>query len=167
MKISEKLINFQNTSEKEFIEKKSFITIIKYTIAFIIFLASTLVAGLTLPFRLISKIFSKKKTSLKIGHVNKQNIDTILKTEKLILLDFWAEWCGPCVMMSSILTEFATKSNHIYIAKVNADTSRGILNEYKIKGLPQFVLIKNGKELKRHAGPMTVSDLENFCFEKI
>ena len=99
----------------------------------------------------------------KILHLNDRNIDSVLKKEKLVLVDFWAEWCGPCLMMNSTLEKFATKSNDIRIAKVNADLNRKLLKKFKIRGLPQFILMKNGEEIKRHAGAMTMFELTEFC----
>ena len=66
-------------------------------------------------------------------------------------------------MMNSIIEKFAAESSHVKIAKVNADFNKKIVEEYQIKGLPQFFLIKNGKEIKRLAGAMTYADLSKFC----
>ena len=68
-------------------------------------------------------------------------------------------------MMNSTLEKFATESNAIRITKVNADLNRKLLKKFKIRGLPQFVLMKNGEEIKRHAGAMTIFELTKFCDE--
>jgi thioredoxin len=86
-----------------------------------------------------------------------------LAKEKLVLIDFWAEWCGPCIMMNSTIEKFATESKNVKVLKVNADLNRKLVSRFRIKGLPQFILMKNGKEVKRYAGSMTISDLNNFC----
>ncbi|MTI30486.1 thioredoxin family protein [Xanthovirga aplysinae] len=165
MNIREGLIDFQNKAEKSFQEKKSLTSIINYIFAMVIFFSSTIFAAFTLPLRLIVKLFSEKDKGSSIQVMNSGNIDSILKKEKLVLIDFWAEWCGPCVMMNSTLQEFAENSENICIAKVNADFNRSIMSRFNVRGIPQFVLIKNGEEIKRHAGPMTLSDLEKFSFE--
>jgi thioredoxin len=82
------------------------------------------------------------------------------------MADFWAEWCGPCVMMSSIIEKFAAESKNIKVIKVNADFNKNIIEKYQIRGLPQFILVKDGKEIKRFAGAMTKSDLIKFCDDK-
>ncbi len=56
-------------------------------------------------------------------------------------------------------------SKHIYIAKVNADSNKEMMDDFKERGLPQFVLMKDGKEIKRHVGAMTLSDLNEFYKE--
>ncbi|GAA3521447.1 hypothetical protein GCM10022393_39800 [Aquimarina addita] len=161
----EKLIKYQNDSEKSFENSKSFSTIINYIFALIIFFFSTIVSAFTLPLRFLYKKVVFKKNISNIVHLNDENINSVLKKEKLVLIDFWAEWCGPCLMMNSILEKFANESKNIQIAKVNADLNRKLVKTFQIKGLPQFILLKNGKEIKRYAGAMTISDLTKFCYE--
>ena len=159
----EKIIKYQNDSEKRFATKKSIKSIVNYIIAIMLFFSSTIIAAFTFPFRyLFKKIFSRNNNST-IIELNEKNIESVLKNEKLILIDFWAEWCGPCVMMTSIIEKFATESKHIRVTKVNADINKKLIQKFNIKGLPQFLLLKNGKEVKRFAGSMTLNDLRKFC----
>ena len=67
------------------------------------------------------------------------------------------------LMMNSTLEKFATESNDIRVTKVNADLNRKLLKKFKIRGLPQFILMKNGEEIQRHAGAMTIFELTEFC----
>ncbi|PCH76228.1 MAG: hypothetical protein COB98_06795 [Flavobacteriaceae bacterium] len=159
----EKIIAYQNQAEVNFEKTKSISTIIHYTVAFILFMGSTIIAAFTLPLRYVyKKILGKKKGSVLL-ELEGGNIDTLLEKEELVLIDFWAEWCGPCVMMGAIIEEFATETKSVKVLKVNADFNRKILAKYQIKGLPQFVLVRNGKEVKRFAGAMTKADLAAFC----
>jgi len=162
----EKIIKYQNDSEKNFETEKNVKTIINYIIAFILFYISTIIAAFTFPFRYVFKKIFKRIDDSNIIQLNEKNIDSILNNEKLILIDFWAEWCGPCVMMGSIIEKFASESKNIRVAKVNADLNKKIIEKYQVRGLPQFVLIENGEEIKRFSGAMTMNDLNRFCDKK-
>jgi thioredoxin 1 len=160
-----KIIKYQNDSEKNFKKKKNLKTIINYIISLIIFFLSTIISAYSFPFRFIYKKLFRRSFESKIMQLNDKNIDSVLKKEKLVLIDFWAEWCGPCLMMNSTMEKFATESNGLRITKVNADLNWKLINKFKIKGLPQFILMKNGEEIKRHAGAMTIFELTKFCDE--
>ena len=161
--VVDKLVKYQNDSEKNFEKKKNIKTIINYIFSLIIFFLSTIISAYSFPFRFIYKKLNRRNFDSKIIQLNDRNIDSVLKKEKLVLIDFWAEWCGPCLMMNSAIEKFATESKDIRIAKVNADLNRKLLKKFKIRGLPQFVLMKNGEEIKRHAGAMTIFELTEFC----
>ena len=163
--MGDKIIKYQNDSEKNFEKKKNIKTFINYIISLIIFFLSTIISAYSFPFRFIYKKLIRRNFDSKIIHLNDRNIDSVLKKEKLVLIDFWAEWCGPCLMMNSTIEKFATESNGIRITKVNADLNRKLINKFKIRGLPQFILMNNGEEIKRHAGAMTFFELIKFCGE--
>jgi len=69
----------------------------------------------------------------------------VLKSEKAVLLDFWAEWCGPCKMIAPILDEIATEyQDRIKIAKLNIDENPQTPPKFGIRGIPTLILFKNG-----------------------
>lgn len=163
LSIFERIIAYQNKSEKRFEGDKSISTTFHYSIAFIIFITSTILAGITLPGRFIYKKMSKADVATQIVHLNENNIDKWMNSNRVVLIDFWAEWCGPCVMMNSTIERFADTAENVKVGKVNADLNSKLVERFKIKGLPQFILLVKGKEVKRFGGPMTVFDLTNFC----
>jgi len=162
-KMIEKIIAYQNQSEINFEKTKNSRTIVNYFVAFMLFMASTILAAFTLPVRFLYKKIVKSNKNSEVLTLEGKNLESLLKKEELILIDFWAEWCGPCVMMHSIIEKFASETKGVKVVKVNADFNRSIVSKYQIKGLPQFVLVQNGKEVKRFAGAMTKADLVEFC----
>ena len=79
--------------------------------------------------------------------VNDENFDTeVLKSSKPIVVDFWAEWCGPCKMLSPILDELAEeKGDSCKIAKVNIDDCRDLAVEYGVKSIPMLLFFNQGE----------------------
>lgn len=97
-----------------------------------------------------------------IHTITTDNLDEVLKKEKLVLIDFWAEWCGPCIMMDPVLERFVENQENVFVGRVDADNQPNLVKQYNIKGLPQVLFFKNGKEVKRNTGAMTIAELENF-----
>lgn len=164
MRLRETLIDYQNRAEANFNNRKSLLTTIHFVMALFIFISSTLIAGFSMPFRYLIKSVAGNKDSSPVYEMTNKNSKQLLEKERMVLIDFWADWCGPCIMMNPVIKDFANNTKDICVAKVNADTNKEIIDEFAIRGLPQFVLIKDGVEIKRHAGPMTLSDLNRFCF---
>jgi len=89
-------------------------------------------------------------------------LSELIKSEKLTLVDIWAQWCGPCRMMNPVLAEISSEmSEFVNVVKIDADTNKDILNEYNIRGIPTFLLFKNGELVWRQAGAMEKRILED------
>lgn len=80
-----------------------------------------------------------------------------------VLVDFWAEWCGPCKMIAPILEELAPKYlGKIKIGKLNVDENPNTPAKYGVRGIPTLILFKDGKALETKVGALTKSQLETF-----
>lgn len=87
--------------------------------------------------------------------------ETILKGDELVLIDFFATWCGPCKMMSPILDQLKKRSgNKVRILKVDVDKNPKIAASYQVRGVPTLVLMKSGAILWRQSGVVELRALE-------
>ena len=84
----------------------------------------------------------------------------IINANHLVLVDFYADWCGPCKMMSPILQEVkSTLKEDIKIIKINVDQHQDLAAHFMVRGVPTFMLFKTGKMLWRQSGVLSASDL--------
>jgi thioredoxin 1 len=82
--------------------------------------------------------------------------------EGLVLVDFFAEWCMPCLMMEPITVELAEKfAGKIKFGKINIDNEKGLSHKYNIKSIPNFILFKGGEVVDQFVGAMSQDDFED------
>lgn len=92
----------------------------------------------------------------------------VLKSDEPVLVDYWAEWCGPCKMVAPILDEVSkTYAGKLTIAKLNVDENQSIPAKYGIRGIPTLMLFKNGEIVGTKVGMLSKSQLTQFIDSNI
>lgn len=91
--------------------------------------------------------------------VTDSTIADTLNTDKVVLIDFYAEWCGPCRMYGPILDEFSNENPDVIIGKVNVDNNDNIAANYGIRSIPTTIIFKNGEVVNRVSGVITKDKL--------
>jgi len=86
-----------------------------------------------------------------IKYLEKESLDDLVK-EGIVLVDFYADWCGPCKMLSPIIDSLASSRNNIKVAKVNVDELSSIARNYSVMSIPTLILFKNGSVVDKKVG---------------
>lgn len=86
--------------------------------------------------------------------LNKENFETnVTQSDRPVLVDFWAEWCGPCKMLNPVLNEIAKEAgDRVTIAKINVDEEPELANRFRVQSIPTMVVFRNGTEQGRLVG---------------
>ena len=85
--------------------------------------------------------------------ITKDNFDTeVMQSDKTVLLDFWADWCGPCRMLSPTVDEIADERTDIKVGKVNVDNDPSLAEKFGVFSIPTIIVIKDGKVVSQSAG---------------
>ena len=84
--------------------------------------------------------------------VTENNIVEVLKEKEITVLDFSADWCGPCKMLTTIIESLSSVNTDITIGKVNVDENSNLSSKYSVRGIPTLIFFKDGKEIDRIVG---------------
>jgi len=100
-----------------------------------------------------------------VSELSEDNFNRIINDEKtpLVVVDFFAEWCMPCVMMGPVIERMAEKNTEVKFCKINVDDAPNLSNEYEVSSIPCIVFFKEGKEVDRIVGAVN----EHILNEKI
>ncbi len=89
---------------------------------------------------------------MSVLNVNKNNFDSVKANEKPVLLDFYADWCGPCRMVSPLVDEIAEENPQYLVGKINIDKEPELAQSFGVLSIPTLAVMKNGKVIRQSAG---------------
>ncbi len=94
-------------------------------------------------------------------NLTKENFKSeVLESKGVVVVDFWAPWCGPCRALGPILEEFAHENENIKVAKVNVDDNQEIAGEYRVMSIPTVIIFKDGEVINKSVGLVPKEKLE-------
>ncbi len=98
---------------------------------------------------------------MKVIEVNKNNFEKeVINSDKKVLVDFNADWCGPCKMLKPIVEEFADNNDEIKVVSINIDEEEELSEKYNVLSIPCLVVFDKGKEVKRSVGLISSDDID-------
>ncbi len=110
--------------------------------------------------------YMKGVVIMAVKHINMEEYNNeIINSEKLVLIDFFAEWCGPCKMLAPVIEQVAGEHTDIEVVKVNVDEVPELAQMYSVASIPTLVFLKNGELVKEHVGFANKAEISNMIAE--
>jgi thioredoxin 1 len=94
-----------------------------------------------------------------VNELNDDNFEKVITGNKPVIVDFWAGWCGPCMMVKPEFEALSKERDDIEFGKVDVDVQRNIASRFNVMSIPTFVVFKGGKEIGRFSGAMPKSSI--------
>ncbi|MCP9767733.1 thioredoxin [Lacihabitans sp. LS3-19] len=104
---------------------------------------------------------SSQKGFTPLGFISNDNYDLMVKNNKYVLVDFYADWCGPCKKMAPILRKIDDESIELSMVKIDADKNTSLTETHEVSEIPTLILYKNGKQIWRHTGLITENEIKS------
>jgi len=126
----------------------------------LIFVVGMIILSIYLNNRNNVEMSNEEESRMEIMKVTSANFEEeVLNSDKTVLIDFYADWCGPCKAYSPIVEAVAAENEDIKVVKIDVDNAQDIAYKYQVMSIPTTVIIKNGQEVNRAVGMMSKSDL--------
>jgi len=109
------------------------------------------------------KQLNQPKVEPGIIDLNDSNFDKTISSENLTLVDFWAEWCGPCKSMHPIFERMSNKFPNVKFARVNVDNNQNISMKYAVQSIPTFIMFKSGQIIDKMMGAVGAPGINMIC----
>ena len=87
-----------------------------------------------------------------VKNITRNDFESVINSENITLIDFYASWCGPCKALAPVLDEFASENKDIVVGKVNVDEEMDLAARFKVRSVPTMIVFKEGKEINRLVG---------------
>ena len=103
------------------------------------------------------------REKLPVMDLDSSNFHDAVSQNNLLLVDFWAEWCGPCKSMHPIFSRMAKKYDQVRFARVNVDNSQDVAKKFNVQSIPTFIMFKNGQVAQQMVGAIGEPGIHMIC----